>query len=145
MNYISTLKLVSRNHTVVLANGCFDLLHVGHIWHLEAARALGDRLVVALTLDEYVNKGPHRPVYPWAHRAELLQALRCVDSVIPSVGAIDAIRKVNPDIFVKGADYQGSPLLDPTIEVCRKLGIELRVLDTPKLSSTAIYDRLRQG
>ncbi len=130
---------------IVLANGVFDLLHVGHIWHLEAARELGDRLIVSLTLDEYVNKGPGRPVYPWAHRAELLRCLRCVDEVVPSISGADAVMKVKPDIFVKGKDYLNSPLLQPTIEACEKVGCKLQILDTPKLSSTFIYDRLRPG
>ena len=128
---------------VILANGCFDLLHVGHIWHLEAARKLGDKLIVSLTLDEHVNKGPGRPVYPWAHRAEMLMALRCVDDVTASISAVDAILKIRPDVFVKGRDYQGSSLLEPTIKVCQQIGAELVILDTPKLSSTEIYDRLR--
>ena len=129
---------------IVLACGCFDLLHVGHKWHLEAAKELGDRLVVALTLDEHVNK-PGRPVHPWAHRAELLMALRCVDEVVPSKDAVQAILKVKPDIFVKGRDYTGSPLLTPTFAACQKVGAKLQILDTPKLSSTDIYDRIRQG
>ena len=128
---------------VVLCNGVFDILHIGHKWHLEAAKDLGDKLVVALTIDEYVNKGPGRPIAPWAHRAELLLALRCVDEVIPSMSGIDGILKVRPNIFVKGSDYDNSPLLEPTLEVCKGLGIELKILHTTKLSSTAIYDRLR--
>ena len=130
---------------VVLANGCFDLLHIGHKWHLEAAKDLGDKLVVALTVDEYVNKGPNRPISPWSHRAELLLALRYVDEVVPSILSVDAILKVKPDIFVKGSDYENSPLLLPSYEACRKVGAELRIIHTQKLSSTAIYDRLRFG
>ena len=145
MTSTRTLSLASSRKIIVLANGCFDLLHVGHLWHLEAARELGDKLIVSLTVDSYVNKGPNRPIHPWAHRAELLQALRCVDEVIPSVSAADAILRVKPDSFVKGIDYQGSPLLNPTIELCERMGCILKIIDTPKLSSTAIYDRLRAG
>ena len=130
---------------VVLCNGVFDILHIGHKWHLEAAKDLGDKLVVALTVDEHVNKGPGRPIAPWSHRAELLLALRYVDEVIPSMSGIDGILKVRPNIFIKGSDYENSPLLTPTLEVCKGLGIELRILHTTKLSSTAIYDRLRHG
>lgn len=111
---------------------------------MEAAKELGDILVVSLTLDAHVNKGPDRPIHPWSHRAEMLRALRCVDDVVPSASAFDAILNVRPDIFVKGKDYAGVPM-PSTLEACQKIGCELRILDTPKLSSTAIYDRLRQS
>lgn len=127
---------------IVLCNGVFDLLHVGHLWHLEAAKELGDKLIVSLTMDEHVNKGPGRPVYPWSARCELLMALRCVDNVVPSMTSLDAIQRVRPDIFVKGIDYKGSPLLEPTKALCDQLGVELVILETQKLSSTEIYDRL---
>ena len=130
---------------VVLANGVFDILHIGHKWHLEAARELGDKLVVSLTVDDHVNKGPDRPIAPWSHRAELLLALRFVDDVIPSISSVDAILNVKPALFVKGSDYENSPLLAPTIEACKKVGAEFRIIHTTKLSSTAIYDRLRLG
>ena len=144
---LGTKNQYDDSRTVVLVNGCFDVLHVGHKRHLEAAKALADevKLVVSLTLDKYVNKGPNRPIHSWAHRAELLLALRCVDEVIPSRTAVDAILKVRPDIFVKGIDYKDSPLLDQTIDACKKVGTKIHITKTKKLSSTAIYDRLRQS
>jgi len=128
----------------VLANGCFDVLHVGHVWHLEAARLLGDTLTVALTLDEFVDKGPGRPVNSWAHRARMLLALRCVDAVIPSESAPQAIREIRPEVFVKGIDYRMSPLLDQDWDACNEVGAELRLTDTPKIGSGDIIEMIRR-
>ena len=93
---------------IVLAHGTFDLLHVGHLRHLEAARREGSRLVVTITADRFVNKGPDRPAFPAELRAEMLAALKCVDFVAiseepTSISVIEALR---PDVYVKGAEYQ---------------------------------------
>ena len=92
---------------VVLAHGVFDLLHMGHVRHLEAARAEGDLLIVTLTADRYVNKGPGRPVFPELTRAEMVAALRCVDGVGVSnwSTAEGVLRFIRPSVFVKGQDY----------------------------------------
>lgn len=91
----------------VLAHGCFDLLHLGHIRHLQEARKLGDRLVVSITGDEYVNKGHGRPIFNAQQRAEALLALNCVDEVIVNAApdAVSAIKRIQPSVFVKGIDY----------------------------------------
>lgn len=128
--------------TVVLANGVFDVLHLGHLKHLEAAKKLGDRLVIALTLDEYVNKGPGLPIHTWEQRAELLRGLRCVDEVVPSVSDCAAIRVIRPNVFVKGIDYEDSPLLDAARQACEDVGAVLVVTQTPKWSSRAILERM---
>ena len=93
--------------TTVLAHGVFDLLHPGHIEHLRQAKAMGDRLVVSITADRWVNKGPGRPVFSAEQRAEVLRAIRYVDEVImtDSPTAILAIKQVAPNIYVKGPDY----------------------------------------
>jgi len=94
---------------IVLANGCFDLLHVGHVRYLQAAKQLGGRLVVGVNADASVErlKGPGRPVVPAEERAELLAALECVDAVVifpePDVRAL--ITELRPDIHAKGTDY----------------------------------------
>ena len=94
---------------VALANGVFDLLHVGHVRYLEAAKLLADRLVVAVNSDASTRayKGPSRPVIPEAERAELVRALRCTDLVLifeePDVRTV--IRALKPDVHVKGTDY----------------------------------------
>jgi len=94
---------------VTLANGCFDLLHVGHVRYLQDARALGGKLLVAINSDCSVRqiKGPGRPAMPEHERAEIIAALGCVDAVVifdePDVRAI--IREIHPEIQVKGTDY----------------------------------------
>jgi len=92
---------------VVLAHGVFDLLHMGHVRHLEEARGNGDLLFVTLTCDRYVNKGPGRPVFPELMRAEMVAALECVDAVAVSnwATAEGVLRFVKPDVYVKGQDY----------------------------------------
>jgi D-beta-D-heptose 7-phosphate kinase/D-beta-D-heptose 1-phosphate adenosyltransferase len=99
----------AAGRTVVFTNGVFDLLHPGHIRYLEAARALGDLLVVAIISDRSVrgNKGPERPITPETERAEILAALECVDAVLIFDEATPAeiISQVQPDVLVKGADW----------------------------------------
>src|SRR3984885_14742116 len=89
--------------TVVQAHGTFDLLHIGHVRHLEAARKLGDVLVVTLTANQFVNKGPGRPVFGEALRAEMLASLQYVDwvAINPEPDAVNAIAAIRPDIYVK--------------------------------------------
>lgn len=94
---------------VVFTNGHFDLLHVGHVRSLQAARAYGDALVVGINDDAATaaRKGDARPIFPAAERAELLAALRCVDAavVFPGLTAAVPITLLRPDIYVKGGDY----------------------------------------
>jgi D-beta-D-heptose 7-phosphate kinase/D-beta-D-heptose 1-phosphate adenosyltransferase len=98
-----------RGERVVFTNGCFDLLHVGHVRSLEQARGFGDRLVVAVNTDRSVrrNKGPGRPIVPARQRAEVLAALACVDWVVlfgesTPLATIEALR---PDVLAKGGDW----------------------------------------
>lgn len=127
---------------IVLANGVFDVLHVGHLEHLLEARAMGDKLVVALTVDQWVNKGPGRPLYKWADRCSVLCALRCVDSVVPTISAVEAIYKVRPAIFVKGIDYaDGKHWTEDVEAACKDIGAELRFTQAPKQSVTEIIRR----
>jgi len=99
----------SRGRRVVLANGCFDLLHVGHVRYLSAARGLGDALVVGLNSDASVRrlKGPGRPVLPADERAELIGALAAVDLVVvfDDDSADALIARLRPDVHAKGTDY----------------------------------------
>ena len=118
----------------VMANGCFDVLHAGHVLHLDAAAKLGDRLVVSLTLDEHVNKGPRRPINDWASRALVLRALRCVSDVVPSVGGVESVKAYRPDIFVKGMDYKGTSIIEPVRAACALVGAKLMFTETPKMS-----------
>ena len=100
--------LRAEGKKIVLCHGVFDLLHIGHIRHLEQAKALGDALVVTVTPDRFVNKGPHRPVFSEQLRVEAIAALDCVDHVAVNRWpmAIETLRLLRPDIYVKGPDYK---------------------------------------
>lgn len=100
--------LKAQGKKIVQCHGQFDLLHIGHIWHLKEAKANGDVLVVTVTPDRFVNKGPHRPVFAQELRAEQLAALEFVDYVAVDTwpDAVAAIKAVVPDFYVKGPDYK---------------------------------------
>jgi rfaE bifunctional protein nucleotidyltransferase chain/domain len=123
---------------VVLANGCFDLLHVGHVRYLEGARALGDVLVVAINDDASVRrlKGPGRPIMPAVERAELLAALTAVDAVCVFEGdTVDTlVRRLRPDVHAKGTDYTEDSV--PERETVRAAGGRVAIAGDPKDHST---------
>ncbi|MDG4778742.1 D-glycero-beta-D-manno-heptose 1-phosphate adenylyltransferase [Micromonospora sp. WMMD961] len=132
--------------SVVFTNGCFDVLHRGHVRYLEQARALGDLLIVAVNSDGSVRrlKGPDRPVNPVEDRGALLAALACVDHVVvfeeDSPAAL--IEAVRPDVYVKGGDYP--PELVPEAPLVRRLGGQVRTLGyVPDRSTSAIIERIR--
>jgi len=106
---LATLAEQARQagRSVVLAHGVFDLLHMGHVRHLEVARSHGDLLIVTVTCDRYVNKGPGRPVFPELMRAEMVAALECVGAVGVSnwSTAEGVLRFIKPDVYIKGQDY----------------------------------------
>lgn len=116
---------------VVLANGCFDILHPGHIGYLEEARKHGDFLIVALTLDQYVNK-PGRPIHSWEDRAATLRWGRCVDMVVPSATGTDAILKWRPAVFAKGVDYSIEGLPADVVAACKEVGAKIVFTGPPK-------------
>jgi rfaE bifunctional protein kinase chain/domain/rfaE bifunctional protein nucleotidyltransferase chain/domain len=101
-------SLRANGKVLVHCHGVFDLLHLGHIRHFRQARALGDVLVVTVTPDKYVNKGPHRPVFAAELRAEVIAALDCVDYVAINLwpNSVETIRMLKPDYYVKGPDYK---------------------------------------
>ncbi len=103
-------QLRARGETIVLAHGTFDLLHVGHVKHLQAARAEGTVLMVTLTADKYVIKGPGRPVFTENLRAEMLASLECVDYVGIQNGATasEVIQTIKPQIYIKGSEYRNA-------------------------------------
>lgn len=123
---------------VVLANGAFDLLHVGHVRYLRAARALGDVLVVAVNADASVRaaKGPSRPAVPEAERAELVAALGCVDAVVVFAEATVAavIEAVRPDVQAKGTDYTADSV--PERAVVERFGGHVAIVGDKKCHST---------
>ncbi len=131
--------LRAAGRTVALANGHFDLLHVGHLRYLRGAAATADVLVVALNDDESVArlKGPGRPVVPAAERAELLAALEPVDYVTLFAGDSPAplLARLRPDVHCKGTDY-GSPERVPERATVRSYGGETRLVGDPKEHAT---------
>lgn len=136
----------AAGRTVVLANGCFDLLHVGHVRYLQGARAEGDVLVVALNTDESVrgNKGPGRPLVPEAERAEVIAALSCVDYVtlFGESTADDLIRALRPDVHAKGTDWRAEDV--PEAPTVAAIGGRVAIVGDPKThSSTELAARAR--
>ncbi|MFG3600247.1 D-glycero-beta-D-manno-heptose 1-phosphate adenylyltransferase [Micromonospora chersina] len=132
--------------SIVFTNGCFDVLHPGHVRYLTQARALGDLLVVAVNSDGSVRrlKGPDRPVNPVEDRAALLAALECVDHVVvfEEDSPAKLIEAVRPDVYVKGGDYP--PEMVPEAPLVRQLGGQVRTLGyVPDRSTSAIIDRIR--
>jgi D-beta-D-heptose 7-phosphate kinase/D-beta-D-heptose 1-phosphate adenosyltransferase len=136
---VERLAWRSEGRRVVLTNGCFDLLHPGHLALLEAARAEGDRLVVAI-------KGPSRPVTPELERAELLLALEAVDRVViyDEPTPIEVIRALRPDVLVKGADWPLDQIVGRE-DVEAAGGRVVRVEILPGRSTSGIVERIRQG
>ena len=123
---------------VVLANGHFDLLHVGHVRYLEGARAAGDVLVVGVNGDEVTKKlkGPGLPILSAAERAEIVGALECVDVVVvfDDVNVAALLERLRPDVHCKGTDYTEDTV--PEREVMRQLGGETCIVGDPKDHST---------
>ena len=132
--------------TVVLANGCFDVFHAGHLAHLKEARMMGDKLIVALTMDEYVNKREGMPINTWTDRADLLRELRCVDEVFCTRSAVEAIYDVKPDIFVKGIDYAGGDKFTEDIAgACKAVGASIAYTTSMKRSAEEIIRKAIGG
>jgi rfaE bifunctional protein nucleotidyltransferase chain/domain len=131
-------RLRAQGKRIVLANGCFDLLHVGHLRYLRAARALGDVLFVGLNGDAAVTrlKGPGRPVMPAPERAEILQALRDVDHVVVfDDDTADAlVARLRPDVHAKGTDYTMESV--PEAASVRAIGGRVAIAGDPKSHST---------
>ena len=135
----------SRGEKITLANGAFDLLHVGHTRYLRAAKQLGGKLVVAINSDESVRalKGNGRPVMPAEERAEILAALSDVDAVVifPERDVRALIREVRPDIHAKGTDY--TPESVPERDTVIECGGRVEIVGDPKDHSTSDIIRTR--
>lgn len=138
----------SKGKTIVHCHGVFDLLHPGHIRHLEAAKNRGDILVVTLTRDVHVNKGPGRPVFSEQLRAESIAALGCVDYVAinDAPTAVEAIKKLKPHVYCKGADYRDAAK-DVTGGIrheeaaAKSVGAKLLITDEPMMSSSHLLNQ----
>lgn len=133
--------------SVTLANGCFDLLHVGHVRYLRAAKELGGRLIVAVNSDDSVRalKGEGRPIMPAEERAEILSALAAVDAVVifPERDVRALLRDIRPDVQAKGTDYTVDSV--PERDVVAEYGGRVEIVGDPKdhSASDIIRSRLR--
>jgi D-beta-D-heptose 7-phosphate kinase/D-beta-D-heptose 1-phosphate adenosyltransferase len=134
-----------RGERVVFTNGCFDLLHLGHVRSLEQARTLGDRLVVGLNSDGSVRrlKGPRRPLIPARQRAEVLAALECVDWVVPFSESTPRalIRALRPDVLAKGGDWRLDTIVGRA-EVESWGGRVVRLREVPGVRTSRILQRI---
>ena len=133
---------------VVMANGCFDVLHVGHIRYLKAAKELGGKLIVAVNADDSVRglKGEGRPVMPENERAEILAALEPVDAVVifPERDVRALLNEIRPDVQAKGTDYNADSV--PERDVVTAYGGRVAIVGDPKdHSATSIIEQMREG
>jgi rfaE bifunctional protein nucleotidyltransferase chain/domain len=144
----------AADRRMVMTNGCFDILHAGHLSHLQAARKLGDVLIVAVNDDDSTRalKGPGRPINGLAQRAALLAGLRCVDLVVPFGGptAELLVARLQPDIYVKGGDYgpgsKGRMREPPEAPVARAYGATVVFLPFIQgYSTTRLIRRIAAG
>ncbi len=137
-------KEKSKGKRIVLCHGCFDLMHVGHIKYFQAAKEMGDVLVVTVTPDVYVDKGPGRPVFTETLRAESIAALECVNYVAINKWptAEETLRLLRPQIYVKGQEFE--KLEDKTgkiqkeYDIVRERGAEIRFTHEVVFSSTKL-------
>jgi len=142
-------ELHAAGKKLVVTNGCFDLLHVGHVRYLQAARALGDALAVGVNSDGSVRelKGPCRPVNNERDRAEVLAALECVDfvAIFPEMRATQFIRASMPAIYAKGGDYTSETLNAEEQTLLKEIGAEIRILPfVDGYSTTRLLEQLRK-
>jgi D-glycero-beta-D-manno-heptose 1-phosphate adenylyltransferase len=152
MTLDQAIALVDRpragGRRIVFTNGVFDLLHAGHVRYLQHARSLGDILIVGLNSDRSVraNKGPGRPITPEAERAEILEALTCVDAVVvfDAETPYDLIKALQPDVLVKGADWADDAIVGRDI-VEQRGGRVIRAPLEPGRSTSSLIRKIVSG
>lgn len=142
-------EMDARGQRLVFTNGCFDLLHVGHVRYLAAARALGDALLVAVNGDASVRalKGPSRPVNSEQDRAEVLAALACVDfvTIFHTERVTDLVRAIRPHVYAKGGDYTIDSLNPEERGALEEVRAEVRILPlVAGKSTTGTISRMNQ-
>ena len=137
-----------RGQRVVHCHGVFDLLHIGHIRYLEQAKAMGNMLVVTITPDRFVDKGPHRPAFTESLRAEAIASLDCVDyaAVNEWPTAVETLRALRPNVYVKGAEFKNvqsdmTGKIGMEAKVVREIGAELRFAEDIVFSSTRLINQ----
>lgn len=137
-----------NNHKVVFTNGCFDILHAGHVTYLNEAKSLGDKLIIGLNSDQSVQilKGKSRPIIKEEHRAMLLEALEIVDMVVifEESTPIELITYLKPDIHVKGGDYKAEKL--PEYPIVKSYGGDIVILSfVDGCSTTDIINKINSA
>jgi len=142
-------KLRAAGKKLVATNGCFDLLHLGHVRYLQAARALGDFLAVGLNSDRSVRqlKGGGRPIMTETDRAEVLAALGCVDlvTIFPEMRATRFLVAARPAIYVKGGDYTSETLNEEERVALKQIGAEIRLIPfEPGYSTSQLLEQIRK-
>jgi rfaE bifunctional protein nucleotidyltransferase chain/domain len=144
---IKLLDLRSQEKKIVHCHGCFDLMHPGHIKYFQASKEMGDVLVVTVTPDEYVDKGPERPVFGQNLRAESVAALACVDYVAINrwPTAEETLRLLRPTYYVKGQEFENGEDKTGKIQkertVLKEIGAEMRFTHEIIFSSTELLNR----
>jgi D-glycero-beta-D-manno-heptose 1-phosphate adenylyltransferase len=143
-------KLRSAGRRIVATNGCFDLLHIGHVRYLQSARALGDVLVVGLNSDRSVHelKGAGRPVTNESDRAEILAAMECVDvvTIFPETRATKFLAMARPAVYVKGGDYTAETLDQEDRNFLKQIGATIRFVSFQEGYSTSeLLERICEG
>lgn len=140
-------ELRSEGKKIVLCHGCFDLMHPGHIKHFQAAKKMGEVLLVTVTPDVYVDKGPDRPVFDENLRAECIAALECVDyvSINKWPTAEETLRLLRPDIYVKGQEFENmedkTGKIQKEYKVLREIGAEMKFTHEIVFSSTQLINK----
>ena len=137
----------SEGKTIIHCHGCFDLMHPGHIKYFQAAKMMGDVLVVTISPDRFVDKGPGRPVFNEDVRAESIAALECVDYVAinkwPTAGK--TLRLIRPNIYVKGQEFENmedeTGKIQKEVEVIKEIGAEIRFTHEIVFSSTELLNQ----
>lgn len=122
---------------IVLASGCFDPFHYGHLLHLQQAKKFGELLYVAVTRDAFVNKGPERPVFPEEERLAVIQALSIVHTAFLVESSLQALQMIQPDYFVKGAEYTNK-IATQDLQFCEDNDINIVLTNGKTYSSTQL-------
>lgn len=139
--------LKSKGKKIVHCHGCFDLMHIGHIKYFQASKKLGDILVVTITPDIYVDKGPDRPVFNQNLRTESIAALECVDYVAINkwTTAEETLRLLRPDIYVKGQEFENledrTGKIQKEHKIIKEIGAEMRFTHEIVFSSTKLLNQ----
>ena len=137
-----------KNKKIVLVHGVFDAIHIGHLWYFKNAKKFADKLIVSVTTDKYVNKGPGKPIFDINQRVELLKSINIIDEVVISNNktAVEVIKKIKPDFYIKGSDYKNINS-DPSNQIktekkaVEQVGGKLIFTDTPLFSSSSIINK----